>query len=413
MTPISISRRGLIGAAAAASAVTGAGPASWSASGPADLVLFGGRVMLLDSRFGVVEAIAIRNGVVVAAGDSRDLRRHIGRRTEVVNLRGRTALPGINDSHLHGIRTGLALPPYNLDVGAPNVSSIADIAIEVRDAVATAAPGAWIRGKGWNRDKLAERRDPTRADLDAVSPNNPVALVDWSNHELWVNSKALQVAGITAETQPLPSGVIVKDAAGQPTGLLFETAMKLVNVLIPPFTREEQAGALQSHIDLALSLGITSYTEPGVGALQRGIYEELDAAGRLRVRVTALLSNADDTYPVNAAQVREILANAAPRKSWRTGRFRINGVKLRADGVPIASRTGWMRDPYVGGGRGSLITEGDTDAEKVAELSRMVELVHRARLQVGTHATGDAAVDAVVAAYADAVGDRNRHDLRH
>lgn len=410
----SLRRRTVMGAAAVAS-VAGAveGGAATGLARPADLVLHGGSIVLMDRRFTIAEALAIRDGVVVAVGDSRDVRRLVGRRTEVVNLRGRTALPGINDAHLHGIRTGLALPPYNLDVGASSVSSIADVAEEVRRAAATAAPGAWIRGKGWNQDELAEGRAPTRQDLDAAAPHHPVALLDWSNHQLWANTRALEVAGITADTPAPSGGVIVKDASGEPTGLFFETAMSLISSAIPAFTRREQLGALQNNIDLALSHGITSYTEPGVGALQRRIYEELDAEGRLRVRVTALLSRADDTYPVSVRQVRELLDGVTPRRSWRSGRFRINGVKLRADGVPIASRTAWMRDPYVGGGRGSLVTDGDTAREKVAELTRMVELVHRAGLQVGTHATGDAAIDAVAAAYARAIRRRGGQDLRH
>jgi predicted amidohydrolase YtcJ len=188
--------------------------------------------------------------------------------------------------------------------------------------------------------------------------------------------------------------------------------MGLINSRVPAFTREEQRGALQNNISLLLSRGITSYTEPGVGELQRGLYEELDDAGRLRLRVTALLSNADDTYPVSVDQVRAILAANKARPSWRRDRFRINGVKLRADGVPIASRTAWMRREYVGGGRGSLVTVGDTDKAKVAELTKMVELVHRAGLQIGTHATGDAAIDTVVAAYAKAMR-RHPSDVRH
>jgi predicted amidohydrolase YtcJ len=411
-----VSRRGVVSAGTAAAAAAGltAAPAlaAGKPRGAADLVLHSGRVLLMDGGHTVAEAIAIRGGKVVAAGDDREVRRLVGRGTETVNLRGRTALPGINDSHLHGIRTGLALPPYNIDVGSAAVKSIADIAQRVGAAAAAAAPGAWIRGKGWNVDKLAERRPPTRQDLDAVSPNNPVVLLDWSNHQLWVNTRALQVAGITPETQAPAGGVVVKDSAGQPTGLFYETAMGLINAKVPAFTLEEQRGALQNNISLLLSQGITSYTEPGVGAVQRGLYEQLDDAGELRVRVTALLSNADDTYPVSVDNVRAILDANRPRPSWRRGRFRINGVKLRADGVPIASRTAWMRDDYVGGGRGSLVTVGDTDEAKVAELEKMIRLVHRAGLQVGTHATGDAAIDAVVAGYAAAMR-RGSRGLRH
>jgi predicted amidohydrolase YtcJ len=400
-------------ALAAGSVVAGALPATaaQASSRPADLVLYGGQILVMDRTFTVAEAVAMRAGRVVHVGDDHSMRRFIGPGTEVINLRGRTALPGINDSHLHGLRTGLSLPPYNQNVGESAVKSIADITEVVAAAVAQAAPGAWIRGKGWDETKLAEGRLPVRGDLDGVAPDNPVALVDWSNHRLWVNSKALELAGITAATPAPPGGTIVKDAAGEPTGLLLETAMGLVNAHIPPFTEAEQSDAIEQNIDVLLSLGITSYTEPGLSALAQRLYADKARRGALRLRVTALASRADDTFPVSADQVREILADpfeeADPR--W----FAMTGVKLRADGVPIASRTAWMREPYVGGGRGSLLTVGDTDEEKVAELTAMIELVHRAGLQVGTHATGDAAIDAVTAAYATRDSGRRRHYVIH
>jgi predicted amidohydrolase YtcJ len=423
MDDADITRRRLLQGAAVAS--VGVAIPAWAAPAhaddatdrQADLVLHGGQVLVLDRRFSVAEAVAIRGGRVVEVGDDRSVRRLVGRRTEVINLRGRTALPGINDSHLHGLRTGLSLPPYNLDVGESAVGSIADIAAAVGQAATQLAPGAWIRGKGWNETMFAERRAPTRADLDAVAPDNPVALLDWSNHQLWVNSKALAIAGVTAATPAPSGGVIVKDAAGEPTGLLLETAMGLVNAHIPAFTEAEQADAIERNITVLLSLGITSYTEPGIGALARRLYA--DKAGRraLRIRVTALLSRADDTFPVSADQVREILAGSVGSGAGVDPRwFAVAGVKLRADGVPIGSRTAWMREPYVGGGRGSLVTAGQTDAEKVAELSTMIRLVHQAGLQIGTHATGDAAIDAVAAAYAACrprLGGRARHYVIH
>jgi predicted amidohydrolase YtcJ len=330
--------------AAAGSAVAGALPrhASASSRGAADLVLHGGQVLVMDRAFTVAEAVALRDGRVVHVGDDHSVRRFVGRRTEVVDLAGRTALPGINDSHLHGLRTGLSLPPYNVNTA---LDSIVDIAASVGTAATPAPPG----------------------------------------------------------------GVIVKDAAGEPTGLLLETAMGLVNAHIPAFTEAEQADAVERNIDVLLSLGITSYTEPGLGALAQRLYADKANKAALRVRVTGLASRADDTFPVSADQVREILAAPGPDTDPRW--FAMTGVKLRADGVPIGSGTAWMREPYVGGGRGSLVTAGDTDEAKVAELTAMIGLVHRAGPQVGTHATGDAAIDAVAAAYAKA--RHRRHYVIH
>lgn len=420
--PSGVSRRTALGfAVGAAGAAMVSAPASASApsdagrtsGGAADLVLVNGRVLTMGPGKRPDSAIAVRNGRVLDVGADRDVRRYIGRRTEVVDLRGRTVLPGINDSHLHGLRTGLSLPPYNLDVGSSAVSSIAEIGAVVSEAAAVVPAGSWIRGKGWNEATFAEGRDPNRGDLDPFSPAHPVALLDWSNHKLWANSRALEVAGITASTEAPAGGVIVKDAAGQPTGLLYETAMGLVTSKIPAFTREEQTAAINDNITLLLSRGITSYTEPGIGALAPSIYAELAAAGALRVRVTALLSRDDDTYPVAVDQVREILANFEPSVRDTDRWFRIAGVKLRADGVPIASRTAYMREPYVGGGRGSLVTQGASDEEKSAELAAMIALVDEAGLQVGTHATGDAAIDVVAAAYAAGRRRPRGRSLRH
>ena len=422
MADLHVSRRHVFAAAGAVSVavavpdLAGAAPASrgGSARGGADLVLYGGQVLTMDRGLTVAEAVAVAGGRVVRVGDDHSVRRLIGRRTELVNLRGRTVLPGLNDSHLHGLRTGLSLPPYNLDVGESAVASIADIAAVVADAVAQLAPGAWVRGKGWDETKLVEGRPPTRGDLDGAAPDNPVALVDWSNHQLWVNSRALELAGVTADTPAPAGGVIVKDAAGEPTGLLLETAMTLVTAHIPDFTEAEQGDAIDRAVTVLLGQGITSFTEPGIGALAQRLYADKAREGALRIRVTALLSRADGTFPVSADQVRELLATASLPDGVDPRRYAVAGVKLRADGVPIGSRTAWMREPYVGGGRGSLVTAGGSDEEKAAELTEMIRLVHEARLQIGTHATGDAAIDAVVAAYAAAAAAHRRgRSARH
>ncbi|XRQ10531.1 amidohydrolase [Actinomadura welshii] len=367
----------------------------------------------MDRGFRIVSALAIGEGRILHAGPDASVRRLIGRRTQVVNLRGRTVLPGINDSHLHGLRTGLALPPYTVDVGEPAVRSIAEAVAAVGSAVQQASPGTWIRGKGWDQNAFTEGRPPTRHDLDPVSPDHPVVLLDWSNHVLWVNGKALELAGITRDTPDPSGGAIVRDAAGEPTGLLRETAMDLVNRHVPPYTEEEQADAIDNAVALLLSHGITSFTEPGIGAAAQRIYADKARRGALGVRVTALLSKPDDTYPTSTEGVREILGGHRPPEGVDPRWFNITGVKLRADGVPIDSRTAWMREPYVGGGRGSLVTDGATDREKVDELTAMIGLVHRAGLQVGTHATGDAAIDAVAAAYARALRRGPRSDRRH
>ncbi|NAZ77747.1 amidohydrolase family protein [Kineococcus sp. T13] len=397
-----------------AAAPAGASPGRGRRRPAADTVLLNGQVVTLDHCGTIATALAVRDGAIVDVGDDAAVRRWVGRRTRIIDLQGRTAVPGINDSHLHLVRTGLAMPPRTIDVGDAVGRSIADVAAAVAAAVTQAAPGAWIRGKGWNEDLFTEGRAPVRQDLDAVAPDNPVVLLDWSNHQLWVNSKALQLAGVTASTPVPAGGVVVLDASGTPTGVLRETAMALVNSKVPAFTREEQRAAIEDAAAAVARLGITSCTEPGIGDLTRSLYEEMAREASLPLRVTALLSRPDDTYPVSAEQVRELLAAYRPAGDDVDPRlFAVQGVKLRADGVPIASRTAFMREPYVGGGRGSLVTVGADEAAKIDELGAMVRLVHQAGHQVGTHATGDAAIDAVAAAYADALREGSGRNLRH
>ncbi len=189
--------------------------------------------------------------------------------------------------------------------------------------------------------------------------------------------------------------------------------MALVNSQVPAFTREEQRAAIEDAAAAVSRLGITSCTEPGIGDLTRSLYAEMAREASLPLRVTALLSRPDDTYPVSTDQVRELLAAYRPAVDVDPRLFAVRGVKLRADGVPIASRTAFMREEYVGGGRGNLVTVGEDAAGKVAELTAMVRLVHEAGWQVGTHATGDAAIDAVAAACASALSDGSGAHLRH
>ncbi|MEZ0164377.1 amidohydrolase [Kineococcus sp. LSe6-4] len=423
-TPV-LPRRGvLLGAAAATAVVAGtAAPAEAAPPHrrPADLVLRGGQVLTLDGAGPeTATALAVRDGVVVHVGDDESVAPFTGHCTRVVDLAGRTALPGINDSHLHLLRTGLAMPPRTIDVGAGAGGTVEAAVAAVATAVAAAPAGGWIRGKGWNEDLLG--RAPTAADLDAVSSDNPVVLLDWSNHQLWVNSAALAQAGVDASTPVPPGGEVVLDPSGRPTGVLRETAMALVNAHVPPFTRDEQRQAIEDAAAAVVALGITSVTEPGISAVARELYEELSRAGTLPLRVTALLSRPDDTYPVDVAGVHDVLQGNVPARDVDPRSFAVRGVKLRADGVPIASRTAWMHEEYVGGGRGSLVTTGADEAARVAQLAEMVRVVHETGYQIGVHATGDAAIDAVVAAFTaalEAPGDagsrtnRARHYVIH
>ncbi|MFB7825650.1 amidohydrolase [Streptomyces hydrogenans] len=393
----------------------------------ADLVFVGGRVVTVDAEFSVAEALAVTGSVISAVGTREDVAALIGPGTRVVDLEGATLLPGINDSHLHGCAFGMASPPLSVEVGHPAVSSLAEVAEAVREAVGRASAGQWITGHGWDTGYLAEcvadpSRHPARGDLDAVSPDHPVVLYSFSGHATWVNSKALELIGIDRHTVAPPGGAVVTDEAGEPTGLLHEGAQALVQNALPPLDRQERTDAIKSALATLARLGVTSYTEPGLGpggdGIMRGalgtetleVYRRLLDDGELTARVGVLL------LPTGMAGTAEEFArtlddlDVAGEDDPR--RLAIHGVKVFADGI-VPNKTAWMHEPYVGGGCGSLCVGGDLDDDRIAEIGAMIRHAHAAGHQLGVHATGDRAIDTVTDAFAAAAAAHPRDDARH
>lgn len=390
------------------------------------LILVNGRVCTVDDRFSVAEAVAVDGGRIRAVGTSAEIRALAGPASRVIDLAGRTVLPGINDSHLHGAAYGMTKPPFALDLAFPAVRSIADVVAAVRAAAAGTPPGTWIVGLGWDPGYLAEcvadaRRLPHRRDLDAVAPEHPVCLNDFSAHMLWANTAALRAAGITSAGQAPPGGVVDVDGAGEPTGLLREAAQILVQQHLPQPTIAQRRTAIRNVVAELHGRGITSYTEPGLGVgggetLFGGLgadnltaYAELAAENALHARVSVLLLPAP--MGGSAAQLAAGLTGATavdadPR------RLRVLGVKIFGDGVP-PNRTAWMHDEYVHGGHGALCVHGDTPARQAGELREMIRIAHEAGYQVGVHVTGDRAIDTVVEAFVAAGREHPRADARH
>ncbi|POX45695.1 amidohydrolase [Streptomyces sp. Ru72] len=391
------------------------------------LILTGGQVVTVDREFTVTEGVAVRGRDIVAVGTDTEIRALAGPGTRIIELDGRTVLPGINDSHLHGAAYGMTKPPFALNAGHPAVGSIADIAALVGGAVRAGAPGEWIVGLGWDAGYLAEcladpGRFPHRRDLDAVAPDNPVCLTDFSQHMVWVNTAALRRCGINAHTTPPPGGVIDTDSDGEPTGILREAAVRLVQGRVPWPTIAQRRQAIQGVVRELHSRGITSYTEPGLGpgggdTFFGGLstdnwtaYAELAAEGALQARVSVLLLPAP--MGGSAADVRKGLAELRRPESADPRLLNAIGVKIFADGVP-PNRTAWMNEPYPDGGHGALCVHGETPDLQVEELREMIRIAHQAGFQLGVHVTGDRAIDTVVDAFIAAHQAAPRPDARH
>jgi predicted amidohydrolase YtcJ len=415
----SMSRRDFVqGAAAGVATVTvpgaharlGSRPPGPGRHKPADLVISRGRVLVMDRRLTEARAIALRKGRIVGVGSERQLRHLVGNKTELVDARGKTVLPGINDSHLHALGFGLSMPPFSYDV---DTATIEELVARVQTAVAeSSAPTAWVRGTDWNDNRLP--RAPRRDDLDPVSGEHPVILTDFSNHAIAVNSRALELAGITAATAPPPGGVIEKYPAGdpregEPTGVIRETAQALVRSVVPPFTEEERSRAMDTSFSVLAAEGITSLTDPGVQLADLALYESKHRDGLLPQRLSVLLAGGNSLETLNA-----ILGAYQPLRDVNERRLRVAGVKLYADGIPTAAKTAWLHEPYLDGTNGSLVTTGSTDEEKVAVLQEQIRISHRAGFQIGVHATGDATIDVVVQGFLRAMRRHGRNrDPRH
>ncbi|MEM7217978.1 MAG: amidohydrolase [Pseudomonadota bacterium] len=383
--------------------------ASGAGRGQADLVFTGGDVHVADSAATRHSALAVRGNQIVAVGSNADINALAGPRTRRVALDGRTVLPGINDSHLHLLMWSLGQPPFSLDVSFPAVRSIADVVSLVGAEARRRPQGDWIAGRGWDQPYLEEGRAPTRHDLDAVAPDHPVALTEFSGHAVWANTAALKLAGITRDTVPPVGGVIVKDELGEPTGLLFEGAAWAVRDAVPDPTPSQNKAALRAGMQALLARGITSCTVPGIAP---EILQQMSEIAREpdinKLRVTALVRSPDNLDALGEV-LREFDRLDAVRSPW----FQTPGVKIMGDGIPTMNRTAWLHDDYVGGGNGTLLIAGETHDERVAELGRMVALIHGRRQQLGIHVTGDRSIDAAVAACLAAQTAEPFADPRH
>lgn len=391
-------------------------PSEWQPLAP-DSVIINGKIITVDRKFTITQAVAVKDGKIIAVGSNEDVRKLKGGSTKVLDLRGKTMLPGINDAHNHLQTFGLSRPPLRLDLTFPKVKSINDIAQMVGERVKAVKPGEWIQGHGWNEGFLDEikanpKRDVTRQDLDLVSPNNPVCFTRFCLHVVWVNSKALELAKITDKTSDPPGGKILRDPnTGQPTGVLLETAKDLILSLIPPFSQEREKEAINVAMKEYNALGITSVTDPSVDPKLVRLYNDLYNEGKFTVRMNLLLNWTGYNAPMSFEMLKNSLNYVGTHTGFGDEWLRIAGIKIFADGVP-SRKTSWEWDEFIGGGRGSLVVPGSTDEERYNQLVNMIVYAHKNGFQVGVHASGARSIDASVDGFVKAMNEKS-WDARH
>ena len=366
--------------------------AAGCAAGPApeetaDLVLRNGHVVTVDSTQPEAEAVAVRGHSILAVGTDEEIARYIGSDTEVIDLEGRLAIPGFIEGHGHFAGIGERL--LGLDV--MNVRNWDEIIAMVGAAARDARQDAWIVGRGWHQEKWDRVPEPTvdgvpvHASLDSVSPNNPVLLTHASGHASFVNGRALELAGITRDTPNPPGGEIVRDADGEPTGLLRETAQGLARRVRARAEAErpeaEVAAERRRVLDLAaqesLSKGVTSFHDAGTGFGTIDLMKELESEGALPVRLYVMIRASNDELEQRLPQYYM----PADTNDYLV----VRSIKVSIDGA-LGSHGAWLLEPYedMPSSTGLALVQPES-------VTRTAELAIANGFQLAVHAIGDRA----------------------
>ena len=354
---------------------------------PADLVLVGGKIVTLDPAHPEATALAARAGTIVAVGSDAQIQRFIGASTEVVRLEGMLAVPGLIESHGH--LRNLGILRMNLDL--KKTRSWEEVVESVRGAVGKAKPGSWIFGRGWHQEKWEHapvrtvEGYPTPESLNEAAPANPVVLKHASGHAVIANDAALRAAGIGRGTKDPPGGRIVRDAAGNATGVLLETAAELVTLAMdhaldrraPAEIDAETVRAVELAQDECLSKGITTFEDAGSTFATIDRLRKMAEDGRLRMRLWVMVR--DDNV-----LLQERL-HAYRFDGLGNGFLTVRAVKRQIDGA-LGSRGAWLLTPYAD----DPSTSG-LNTEPVADIEETARIAIENGFQLCVHAIGDRA----------------------
>lgn len=381
-----------------------AAPPAGAAGQPADLVLRGGKVVTVDPAIGTVEALAIDGYTIAAAGSNEEIGRYIGPHTRVVELDGRVALPGFIEGHGHFL--GLGHSKQILDLST--AQNWDEIVARVAAAADKAQPGEWIFGRGWHQDKWDRVPEhavdgvPVNDSLNAVSQENPVLLGHASGHAAFANDAALAAAYVDEDTPDPPGGTIVRGPDGEATGLLRETAQRLLNEAVDQYndrlSPREQEQLQRERVALAgqeaLRHGVTSFHDAGESFETIDFYRKLEAEGELPIRL----------YVMVRGETNEAMSELLPHyRMTADGNdfLTVRSIKRQIDGA-LGSHGAWLLEPYV-----DMPDSTGLVLEPVAGIERTAEIAVEHGFQVNTHAIGTRANREVLDLYArvwDAAG---------
>lgn len=353
----------------------------------ADVVYVNGNIYTVDEAFSTASIIATKGQEIVYVGhDQAEVQQYIADGAQVVDLGGKTVIPGLIEGHMHVLGEGKARSTLDL-FWKPK----AEILRLIAEEVARSQPGEWIVSRGWNHeaeDWGTDHNWPTKWDLDAIAPNNPVVLTRTDGHSLWANSMAMEIGGVDAggvKTPDPQGGEILRNASGEAIGIFTDTAMGFVRNNVPADSADQKLRYYKAFQEEMLSYGLTSAMDAGEGLTNINLLRSLYESGEMKVRVYEMLSvGADEQYRAQGGQ---------PVAGLYGNRLSIKATKIVSDGS-LGSRSAWLLEDYsdrpehVGNGR-------YTDSEIYEIMKRNID----SGFQIGVHAIGDAAVRQVIAQY--------------
>ena len=346
---------------------------------PADLVLLDGKVVTVDDNVPDGEAIAMKGDTILAVGSNREIRAYVGSETEVIDLDGLLAIPGIIESHAHF--TGIGNSKMQLDL--MDVSNWEEIVSMVEAVVGDASTGELIRGRGWHQEKWDHTPEqnvdgvPTHDALSAVSPDNPVVLTHASGHAAFANAKAMEMAGITRRTRAPSGGEIVRDANGEPIGMFRETAQGLLRGAAEGAERPDSRRLIELANEEVISKGITTLHDAGTGIGTINLFKEMIDAGEIDVRLWVMVSGSNEELAANLPEYRTI--------GYGNDHLTVRAIKRLLDGA-LGPHGAWLIDPYED--LPSSTGLNTSSVESVEETARLAALHD---FQIGVHAIGDRA----------------------
>ncbi len=365
----------------------------------ADLVFTGGPVITVDQTNSIHSGLAVKGNRILFVGDEDDARKLIGSETTVIDLAGRSLIPGFIDSHLHtGVMGANALA---IDCRSPGVSSIEDIKRLIAERAKVTPKGEWIRGWGYDHSKLAEKRHPNRWDLDEAAPDHPVILTRVCAHISAHNSRSLEIAGITDESEAPAGGVYMREN-GHVNGVMLENAhMQAMKVSM--LSHQELLNAMEVASGMLVREGITSlHDSGGYGFVQMGAFQDAVAKGLLKVRIYSMIFSFVENLDFNNTYLHIGL-----HTGFGSERFKIGPSKLMIDGSSSGPTAATLEEYASNPGNHGILSMKPEDVDE------FVLRAHKAGYQVTSHAVGDKAVTVITDAIEKAMEAYPREDCRH